>query len=443
MALVFHIAFLAGFGVVLASFLALLAGRATRRDLLAGVALLATGSLAGFAALGINLVERFTDTEPVLLAAAGLGAAAAAQAGVLALLRGLGRLRDEERVLQAGRERIEAALAAHADKRGRDLEQTLARERANATHLLGQQERKLSVERRDLVARQADRARAELARSIEQVQDRLEQRLAAWAADLDRGQRALEARLNALAQRQAEAIKAYEARLAADSDHLRALTEEQQAAINHLRVELEHVGREALDAGRAEIEAHADERRRAITELAARFRAQERELLDHVAREEADSLARVNDAFAQIERREREKLERLLDRAATRLADEAERRFDAQIRESREKSAKRLSHELDKAMDQFARRAEKEISDRIGEAAQAAASGLERRIGEISRAADAQNEVAEERTRMMGERLNQALAQAEQRIASFEAQVEEEMASRLEALERSVRTADL
>jgi hypothetical protein len=435
-------AFVAGFAVVLGSFVAAHLGRARANVLQALSALLGVASIGALVALGVNLVARFADTEPLALAAAGLGGAAIAELAVLAFVRGMNRLADQEELLSRGRERVAAALDAHAEERVRELERTLARERANAGHLLGQQERKLTSERRDMVARQADRARAELAQSIEQIQERLEQRLAAWAADLDRGQRALEARLNALAKRQSETITAYEARLAADSDYLRTVTEEQQAALGRLRTELERVGREILQEGRAEMEAHGEERRRALVDLGTRFREQERELRERVEREEGESLSRITAIFADVERRQRANLERALDRAASRLAEDAERRFDAQIRDSREKTAQRLSNELDKAMEQFARRSEKEISERINEAAHAAAGSLERRIADITRAAEAQHEVAAERLNVITRRLNDALAQADRRIAAFETQIESEVEARRESLERSIRAGE-
>jgi len=440
---VFYGVFTAALGLVGLSFLLVCLRRVSPPTLLFLTGLLALGAAGAGVALGINIAEPFTKTEPIVLALGGLGAAIVAEIGLQAFLKGLARLREEERLVAAGEERITAALDSHAEDRARELEQTLARERANASHVLGQQERKLTIERRDLIARQADGARAELAKSIEQVQERLEQRLAAWAADLDRGQRALEARLNQLAQRQGDAIRAYEARLTADSDYLRTMNEEQQTALARLRTELQQVGREVLEEGRAEMEIHTDERRRALTELATRLRDHERVVRESLDREEGESLTRVGAIFADVERRQRENLERALDRAAGRLADEAERRFDTQIKQSREKSAQRLSHELDKAMEQFARRAEKEIGDRIAEAAQATASKLERRIGEITRAAEVQHEVSAERLRMVTGRLNEALVDAERRIEAFELEIETEVTSRLESLGRSIRSADV
>jgi hypothetical protein len=164
-----------------------------------------------------------------------------------------------------------------------------------------------------------------------------------------------------------------------------------------------------------------------------------REQLDHA---ESDALLRIQSAFEDVEKKQRDALSRSLDRAAGRLTDEAERRFDTQIKASREKSAQRLSNELDKSMEQFARGAEKEISDRIGDAAQQSAQRLERRVGDIVKAAEAQSDVAAERLKEVSERLNTALAQAERRIKDFEAQIELQMSMRRDQLDQALRASE-
>ena len=440
-ALAFEIAFGIGFAAVLVSFVAVVLERAGERFLLVVGGVLAVGAAISAAALGINLVVRFTDTEPLVLATAGLASAAVAELGLAALVRGFRRLRDYDHAADAGRARLAGVLDADAAERAAELERRLARERANASHMLGEQERRLALERRDLVVRQSEQARGELTEAVSRAQERLERRLSAWAADLDRGQRALETRLSELAQRQGAAIDAYEARLAADSEHLRAATDEQQAALVRLRAELQGIATQLIDEGRSEMEAHSVERQNHLQELAKKMRERERELGEQLAREEVEARARLASGFADAERRQLANLERALERAATRLGEEAERRFDGQIRQSREKSAERLSHELEKAMEQFARRAEKEISDRIAAVAQTTSVRLERRIVEIARAAESQHEVSADRLRHITQRLDEALERAEKRIAAFEAEIETEVAARLEELERSVRAA--
>ena len=438
----FEAVFVAGVAVVALSLVGVLVQRVTPRLLLILTGALACASAVATAALGIDLVSDFASTDALVLTAAGLALCAVAEAGLFALSRGLIRLRQEERLIAAGEAHIEGVLAASAKERAAELDRTLARERANTAHLLSQQERKLSTERRDLIARQADRARSELATSIEQVQERLEQRLAAWAADLDRGQRNLEKRLNDLANRQNEAIKTYEARLAADSEYLRTATEEQQTALGRLRAELATVGDEVLQAGRSDLELQAEENRKALQELTLKMRDSERTVREQLDHAESDALLRIQSAFEDVEKKQRDALSRSLDRAAGRLTDEAERRFDTQIKASREKSAQRLSNELDKSMEQFARGAEKEISDRIGDAAQQSAQRLERRVGDIVKAAEAQSDVAAERLKEVSERLNAALAQAERRIKDFEAQIELQMSMRRDQLDQALRASE-
>jgi len=103
MVLALQIAFAAAIGVVALSLLAVVTGRATDRLLLALTIALAGGSVVGVVALGIDLANSFTDTNALLLASGGLGAAAIAEAGLLALNRGLRRLQQIEALTEAAR----------------------------------------------------------------------------------------------------------------------------------------------------------------------------------------------------------------------------------------------------------------------------------------------------------------------------------------------------
>ncbi|HEX2045221.1 MAG TPA: hypothetical protein VHF23_06310, partial [Gaiellaceae bacterium] len=382
------------------------------------------------------------DVETLALVAGGLAAAAAAEAALYGLARGLRRVRDLEAVGESARARLDAYLDEQVERRRAELERTLARERANASYALGEQERRLGEERRDQVARQAERARVELAEAVASAQERLESRLLAWAADLDRGQRELEGQLAQLGQRQREALAAYDARLHADAERLAAASEEHKQALAELRTEFQRIAREVAEEGQSEVEAHAAERRRALHEVSERLRARERALREQIDREEMDVRARLAAGLGDAERRQLAQLERALERAATRLGEEAERRFEAQIRESRERSAERLSRELDKSIEQFTRQAEKEIADRINDLARMTADRIERRVSDAGRAAEAQHEVSAERLTLVSERLEKALADAEERIAAFEAQIELELETKLGALERSLRAAE-
>lgn len=420
MALGLEIVFAVGLILVAISFGTIALGRARPRLFVAIAVGLGAGALLATAALGFNLVDPFTDTDALLLAAGGLAAAAVAELGLLALARGLERIHEAETLAATAQADLARFVETEMKDRELELERLLARERANTSHQLTEQERRLAEERRDTVERQAERARIELTQAVSAVQERLERRLMAWAADLDRGQRELEAHLTKLGQRQREAVAAYEARLAADAERVEAASEEQRLALLQLREALQRLGTEFLEEGRSEIEIHAAERRRALHEVGERMRNRERSLREQIEREEVDARSRLGAGLADAEKRHLAALERAFDRAATRLSEYAEKQFDAQIRASREKAAERLSRELEKGIEQFARQAEKDVSDRIAEMAKQTAERLQRRITDAAKSGEAQHELAAERVRDLQERLDDAIAAAEDRLAMIE-----------------------
>jgi hypothetical protein len=419
-ALTFDLVFAAGLAVIGLSLAAVAFGRARERYLLWAAGALGVASLAVGAALLVNVIDPFTETDAIVLAAGGLAAAAIAELGLVAYLRALRRTQEVERLSITARDELARFVEREMRERMLELERLLARERANASHQLSEQERRLSEERRDVVERQTERARVELTQAVSAVQERLERRLMAWAADLDRGQRELEAHLTALGERQREAVAAYEARLDADAERVEAASEEQKLALLKLRDALQRLGTEFLEEGRSEIEVHAAERRRALHEVSERIRNRERALREQIDREEAEARSRLSSGLADAEKRHLGALERAFDRAATRLSEYAEKQFDTQIRDSREKAAERLARELEKGIEQFARQAEQDIANRIDGTARQSADKLQRRISEAARTGEAQHDLAAERVRQLTERLEDALSAAEERLAAIE-----------------------
>ena len=442
MALALEIAFAAAVAVVGVSLAAVAFARVSERLLLGLAVALGIAALAGGVVAGTEIADGTDDSELLLVSVGGLFLAAFAETGLYLVTRGLRRVREFEQVEDDARARLEAYLEQQAEERRIELDRVLARERANAGYMLGEQERQLAEERRDSVARQAEHARVELTEAVAGAQGRLETRLMAWAADLDRGQQELEAQLGRLSQRQKEALDAYDARLHADAERLAAASEEQKQALVQLRSEFERLVAQFVEEGRAEVETHAAERRRSLHEVSERLRNRERGLQEQIDREEVDSRARVAAGLADAERRQLAQLEKALDRAASRLSDEAERRFDAQIKQSREKSAERLSRELEKSIEEFVRQAEAEVSDRIAQLARTTADRMERRLRDVTRAAEAQGEVATERLRHVSERLDAALAAAEQRVAAYEEEVDTRLDAKLGHVERAVEAAE-
>jgi hypothetical protein len=422
-ALLFELLFAAGLALVGLSLVGVALGRARERHLVSASVVLALGAVAAAGALVLNLVEPFTDSDALLLAAGGLAAAAVAELGLVAMTRALARTKELEQLSQHARDDLATFVETEMRERMLELERLLARERANASHQLSEQERRLSEQRRDVVERQTERARVELTQAVSAVQERLERRLMAWAADLDRGQRELEAHLTALGERQREAAAAYEARLDADSERVEAASEEQRLALLKLREALQRLGTEFLEEGRSEIEIHAAERRRALHEVGERIRNRERALREQIDREEVEARTRLASGLVDAEKRHLASLERAFDRAATRLSEYAEKQFDTQIRESREKAAERLSRELEKAIEQFARQAEQDVASRIDDVARQTADKLQRRISDAARVGEAQHEVAADRVRQLMERLDEAISAAEDRLAMLDADV--------------------
>ncbi|HEX5467729.1 MAG TPA: hypothetical protein VFW80_01630 [Gaiellaceae bacterium] len=423
MAVALDIVFAAAVAIVALSLAGVVTERVGPRVLLWTTVGLLFAAATAIVALGIDLADDYTDDGPLLLAAIGLGAAALAQAGLLALSRGLVRLREIEHLADDARAQIESFAEEEARNRILELERMLARERANAGHQLSEQERRLAEERRDTVERQAERARVELTQTVASVQERLEQRLMGWAADLDRGQRELEQKLVELGQKQREAVAAFEARLAADAERVDQASEEQRLALANLREELVQFGTSFLEEGRSDIEAHAAERRRALHEVSERIRSRERALREQLDRDETEARSRIAAGLEEAERRHLAALDRAFERASTRLTEYAEKQFDGQIKASREKAAERLGRELEKAIEQFARQAETDVADRITELARLTADRLQRRITEVARSAEAQHEAAAERVRHLSARLNETLAAAEERQAALEAEL--------------------
>jgi hypothetical protein len=443
MELVLEIAFAAALAVVAVSLVAVAFARVPDRLLLGSAVALGVVALGGAVVAGLEIAEATDDdTTLLLVTAGGLLVAALCQTGLFLLARGQRRFADIERVGEEARARLELYLEQHAEERRAEIERTLARERAEASHALGEQERRLTEERRDTVARQAEHARVQLTDAVADAQGRLETRLMAWAADLERSQRELEGQLAKLSQRQKQALEDYDARLRADAERLAAASEEQRKALVQLRSEFERLVTQAVEEGRAELEAHATERRRALLEVDERLRRRDREIREQIDREEAEFRSRVVAETAEVERRQLAQLEKSIDRAASRFSEDAERRFDAQIKESRDKSAERLSRELEKSIEEYVTRAESEVSDRIVHLARQTADRMERRLRDVARAADAQGEIAGDRLRHVTERLNEALADAERRIAEYERELDLRLEAKREDFGRAVRAAE-
>jgi hypothetical protein len=340
--------------------------------------------LVGLVAAAAWVVFGVRPRAELAVVAAGMTVCFGAQVAAVrlrTLLRAARRFDDQLARAQA---RLSSLVAHEADERSAELERTLVRARADSASVLAEQERRFAEERRKTAEQRSRAAADELAQTVARTQQQVEARLSAWTDDLERAQRAVADQLTLLAQRQKQLIADAEARIAADAERLEAESEQQREGLVRLRDEFTRATREALEAGNAEIETYASERRRALHELNERIRKRERQLAEMIEREETDAVRRIQAGFADVERRQLEQLERILSRATSSYSDAATQQFSDTVKSAREAAATRLSRELDRAVQALTREAQVVLAERLAHVGDAGAQRLEKRLDQAT-----------------------------------------------------------
>jgi hypothetical protein len=434
----FDIAFAAGTVVAIG---ALLAGvfRTLARPVLVA---LAAVELAGAAAAWIAFALRHDHPRELGVAAGGLTVCAVVAVAALLVRHAAERLASMDLHLLEAQTRLGGLVEREAADRAAELERTLARARADSNSLLEQEERKIAEEHRREFAQRERESAASLTESLTATQTQVEQRLAGWAQDLDRQAEVTKARIAELAHRQKQLVSGVEVRIAADAERLAADSDEQRAAVQRMRVELDKALQETLAAAHNEVESHAVERRRSLHELDERMRRRERELLERIEREEVEVVARIRAGFEDVQRRQIEQMGRIVERAAATYSDEAAQLFAGQVKSSREDAARRLSRELDRAVEVFAREAEAVLAERLAHVGDAGAQRLERRLAEATAALEQRRD---ERLGALDGRIAELEADIRRRLEELNADAEAERAvieARLQELLRRVGSAD-
>ena len=405
-----QIAFAAAVAITAASLAAAAVGGARRRWLVAYAVVLGLAAAATWVGFGIHRGAALATV------AGGMTLAFAAQLVAVRLrnvLRAAGRV-DEQLARAQGR--LHSLVAREAEERTAELERLLARARADSQSLLAEQERRIAEERRAAAAERSRAAVDELGEALVAAQKQIEARFNAWNDDLERAQNAVADQLALLAHRQKQLISEAEARIAADAERLEAESEQQRAGLVRLRDDLARATQETVSSGSSELDAFASERRRALHELNERIRRRERQLSEQIEREETEATRRIQAAFADVERKQVEQLERILNRATSSYSDAAAQQFADAVRATREAAATRLSRELDRSVQAFVREAETVLGERMAQVGDAGALRLERRLAQL------------------GEGLERQHAEA---IANFEnrlTQAEQDLRRRLEGL---------
>jgi gas vesicle protein len=393
-------------------------------DVASRAALAALGGLLGGLTVAGWVVYAFTLDADVAAAATGITACLLAALGAFGLRHGRQYGRRVEEDISAAEARLRTLIDREATERAGELERTLARARADSTSLLAHEERRIADERRKVISEAESAAATQLAETLATVQQRVEQRLAGWAEDLDRAQQHLVSQLERLAQRQALLIAEAESRIEQDSRSLETTTDEQRHVVARLREELGRIAQEATAAAQGELESHAAERRRALHEVAERLRRREREMQEQIEREEAEAVRRIASGFEDVERRQIERIQRTIERDSARYVEAAELQFAETMKSAREDAAVRLSRELDRAVQAFAREAQGAIGERMGQMGDLGAQRVDKRISQIAAGLERQRE--------------ELFAAFERRFAEAEAN----LLRRVQALERDASLAD-
>jgi hypothetical protein len=306
---------------------------------------------------------------------------------VLALLlrRSRARAARTEQLVTEARRAVRATAEEESAAQTEQLRVSIARAQADSLSAYVAEERRLSDQRRGELAVRERELSERMAELVAAVEQRVEERLRAWEADLERAQNALQGAVATLEQRMRQRIADVESKVANESDELDATIDEQRAAAVRLREELETSARDALARAFEELSTQADDRRRTIDELNERLRQHEHAVTEQVDRAESEARTRIELAFAELERRQVEHLERATTREIDARSEAGAIEFENRMRAIREEAADRLREELDRTGESFLRRADGLIAAELQQAMNDASRRLDDRIVELAR----------------------------------------------------------
>ena len=304
---------------------------------------------------------------------------------VLALRRSHARSARTEQLVTEARRAVRATAEEESANQSEQLRVVIARAQADSLSAYVAEERRLSDQRRGELAvreRELSDRMAELLASVEQ---RVEERLRAWEADLERAQNALQGSIATLEQRMRQRIADVETRVTAESNELNSTLDEQRSASVRLREELETSAHDALAHALEELQLQADDRRRTIDELNDRLRQHEHSVTEQVDQAETDARTRIELAFAELERRQVEQLDRAIAREIETRSEAGAVEFENRMRAIREEAADRLREELDRVAQSFLRQADGLIAAELQQAVTTASQRLDERIVALTR----------------------------------------------------------
>ena len=245
------------------------------------------------------------------------------------------RRSSSQETFDAERAQLEALVQAEYEQRTAELKRSLAAARSELTSLLVEESRRLGEEWREEYAERERRAAAEYSMRLVQVQKRVEDRLTAWAHDLERTTGEIEGQVSRLEALQKERLAQVERTLAQEAEALRAEADEQRVAVLRMREEIQNAAAEAIQQATNELEQMAAERRRALHEVGERLR---RRGATCASRSRGRRSTRRNGWPQALPRwsAARPRLGRSLEREASRIVEAAAVEFDKAVRSARD-----------------------------------------------------------------------------------------------------------
>jgi hypothetical protein len=403
---------LAAIALLLAAF-----GRETRLVSIAFAVLIGVLTVAGWVAVVLR------PSRDLAISAAATTAALSASLGAIAMAVGLERTRQIERELERGRTMLRSEIDSEVRLKVGELDRILARGRADALSQLGEQERALAETRRHAVADAEQSLKEKLAQMLAKTQREVEERIESWQRDLGQSEAAISREVSELIRGVQGTVQQAKARIQADGERISAESEEHRALITRLREEMSESIEQALAGNHDELEKFANERRRAIQEIAERLTKREREVLERVEHEETEIQRRIQAGAGEIERKQLEQLQRFAERSVSSVSDDHASQFENAMADAREEAARRLHRELDRGVEAYNRRAQTMLDDRLRALSAESAGKIEARLkGSLEE---------------MRERADQSWAALEKRVADFEL----ELRARLENLGTEAESA--
>lgn len=284
---------------------------------------------------------------------------------LVALRRARSKAADTDRLVEQARAAVRAVVQEEATLHADEMRRVLARERAASISGLVEEERRLGEERRVAFLERERRAGEELADALARTERRLEERLRGFSDDLERAQRHLETQLARLTQNQSHALAEVEARIEADAAALGSTADEQRRTVLRLREEVERAAGQAVSEALDELESSTAERRRAVEETTDRLRQREAAIAASLEEAEVDVRARLDVILVEWEKRQTERLERVLEREVERHVQIGLLQVEERLRDAREDALSRLQRELDRTVELLAH---EELARRLDEA---------------------------------------------------------------------------